>query len=74
MNPFSDERAAVLARLTPGRVTDPWSLEPGDFGLVAEVDRRIAKLERAGGNGLENFPQEDRPPPEHSAPKQAPDS
>jgi DNA-binding NtrC family response regulator len=61
MNPFSEERRALIARLGVGHADGAWSLEPADYDLVAEVDRRIADLERAGGDSLERFPAEDRP-------------
>ena len=60
MNPFSEKRTAMLGRLVAGRPEEAWSLNPHDYAMVAELDRRIADLDRDGHHRLESFAAEDR--------------
>ena len=53
-------RGDLLGRLVPDGAAGAWSLDPHDYELVAEVDRRIIELERAGGDRLECYAADDR--------------
>ena len=46
MNPFHEERAAILDRLTAGKARGPG--EPGIDSILPEVDARIASLDKKG--------------------------
>jgi DNA-binding NtrC family response regulator len=61
MNPFSDEREQLLGRVSPGHGGEATRLDPKFYAFVAEVDQRIAKLDRGGATTIDDFDASDRP-------------
>jgi len=60
MNPFSAEREALLGRVSPGHTGEALDLDPNAYAFVAEVNRRIDRLDRRGPCTLDQFGDDDR--------------
>ena len=54
MNPFSDEREALLARVSPGHAGEASRLDPQAYAFVTEVNRRIDRLDQRGRSTLQD--------------------
>jgi len=61
LSPFSSERAALLDRASPGHSGEALRLDPSAYRMLAEVDARIAGLEREGRTAIHHFAPQDRP-------------
>jgi len=60
MNPFSEEREAVLGRVSAGHVGEAASLDPRAYAFVTEVNQRLDRLDRHGRATLQHFDERDR--------------
>ena len=60
MNPFSDEREALLARVSPGHAGEASRLDPQAYAFVTEVNRRIDRLDQRGRSTLQQFDDRER--------------
>ena len=58
MNPFHEERAAILDRLTAGQARGPG--EPGTDSILPAVDAKIANLEHKGLGTIARFEGDER--------------
>ena len=55
MNPFSEEREALLGRVSPGHAGEASRLDPKAYAFVTEVGRRIDRLDQRGRSTLQQF-------------------
>ena len=60
MNAFSKEREALLGRVSPGHAGEASVLDPKSYAFVAEVNRRIDRLDQRGWSTLQQFGDQDR--------------
>src|SRR6185436_805712 len=60
MNPFSEEREAVLGRVSAGHAGEAASLDPRAYAFVTEVNQRLDRLDRSAGATLQQFDERDR--------------
>ena len=59
MNPFSEEREALLGRVSSGHMGEATRLDPQAYAFVAEVNRRIDRLDQRGRKTLLQFDDDD---------------
>ena len=60
MNPFSPEREALLGRVSPGHAGEALRLDPKVYAFVAEVNRRMERLDEPLHAELAHFEERDR--------------
>ena len=60
MNPFSEEREALLGHASPGHAGEAMHLEPRFYAFAAEVNRRIEQLDLRGRTTIQQFGDRDR--------------
>ena len=59
MNTFGEEREAMLGRVSPGHAGEALHLDPKFYAFVAEVNRRIDRLDQQGRGTLLQFADRD---------------
>ena len=55
MNTFGEEREALLGRVSPGHAGEALHLDPKFYAFVAEVNRRIDRLDQRGRSTFQQF-------------------
>jgi len=60
MNVFSEEREALLGRVGPGHLGEALRLDPKAYAFLAEVNRRLDRLDRHGVCTIQQFREADR--------------
>ena len=59
MNTFGEEREALLGRVSPGHAGEALHLDPKFYAFVAEVNRRIDRLDHRGRTTIQQFADRD---------------